>query len=160
VTTSNKRTALKNKVAAAQKRNADRSLGDYAREAADGATSFVKEHPITTVLGGLAIGALIAAVVPGPGRRLRRKASKRGAVMAGILAELASTYGAQLLDGASKAAREGQSRLADLGETVVDSAQRAQRETGSLADSAGDTARSIGKSAVRGLRDLRARMAH
>jgi ElaB/YqjD/DUF883 family membrane-anchored ribosome-binding protein len=157
MTAAQKRTQLKNKVSAAQKRNEERSLGDYAREAADGATSFVKKHPITTVLGGLALGALVAAVVPGPGRRLRKQASKRGAVIAGVVAELAATYGAQFLDRAGKAVSEGQNRLGDLGESLADRARSAGSDASAFAE---ESARGAGKSAVRGWRDLRSRMAH
>lgn len=159
-----KRTELKSKVEAAQKRNekrgADRSLGDYARDAGTGATSFVKEHPITTVVGGLALGVLIASFVPGPGKRLRNKASARSAVLAGALADLAVTYGSQLLEGAEKAASTGRERLGDLGGALGDAARTTGREAGSAAETAGDTARDFGKAAVRTLRDLRSRMAH
>ncbi len=148
-----KRTALKGKITAAEKRNADRSLTDYASEARDGATSFVKEHPITTVVGGVALGVLVASLVPGRGRQMRKKATKRGAVMAGVLADLALTYGTQILDGAGKAARTGQDRLGDLGGTIGDGARDARREAGSFT-------REAGERAVKTLRDLRSRMAN
>jgi hypothetical protein len=125
-----KRTDLKNKIAAAEQRNADRSFGDYARGARDGATSFVKEHPIATLAGGLALGAIVASLLPGPGRRMRKKASARGALVAGTIADLALTYGAQFLDGAGKAAKAGQERASDLGETLGDSARSASRGAG------------------------------
>ncbi|MGX7952538.1 hypothetical protein ACWPM1_08220 [Tsuneonella sp. HG249] len=159
-----KRTELKDKVDAAQKRNQarseDRSLGDYARDAGSSATSFVKEHPITTVVGGLALGVLIASVVPGPGRRLRKKASARSAVLAGALADLAITYGSQLLEGAEKAASTGRDRLGDLGSSIGDGARSAGRDASSAAGKAGDSASEIGKAAMRTLKDLRSRMAH
>ena len=125
-----KRTELKNKIDAAEKRNADRSFGDYARDARDGATTFVKDHPIATIAGGLAIGAMIAAVLPGPGRKIRKKASARGALIAGAIADLALTYGTQFLDGAGKAAKAGQERAGDLGESLSDSARSASRTAG------------------------------
>lgn len=155
-----KRRELKNKVDAAQKRNAERSIGDYARDAGESATSFVKQHPITTVVGGLALGVLIASVVPGPGRRLRKKASARSAALAGVVADLALTYGAQLLDSAEKAADTGGRKLSALGGAIGDSARSAGRGASSAADNAGDTARDLGKAAVRTLRDLRSRMTH
>ena len=162
-----KRTELKNKVDAAQKRNQareERSLGDYARGAGHSATSFVKEHPITTLAGGVAIGVLIAAIVPGPGRRLRKQATKRGAVLAGVLADLAVTYGSQALDGAGKAARSGQSRLGNLGDTLsdalADGARSLRREAGEASDTAGSATREAGKRATRTLRNLRSRMAN
>jgi ElaB/YqjD/DUF883 family membrane-anchored ribosome-binding protein len=166
--TNQKRAELKSKVDAAQKRNQDRqeqrTIGDYAREARDDATSFVKEHPITTLAGGIALGVLVAALVPGPGRRLRKQATRRGAVLAGVLADLAVNYGSQALDGAGKAARSGQSRLGDLGETLSealsDGARSLRREAGEASDSAGSLTRSAGKRASKTLRDLRSRMSN
>ena len=126
-TTNDKRAELKEKIEAAEKRNADRSFGDYARDAADGATSFVKEHPIATVFGGLALGAIVASLLPGPGRRVRKKASARGAVVAGALADLALTYGTRFMTGAEKAAKAGQDRVGDLGETISETARSASK---------------------------------
>ena len=162
-----KRTQLKNKVDAAQKRNEtreQRSFGDYARDAGSSATAFAKEHPITTLAGAAALGILIASVVPGPGRRLRKQATKRGAVLAGVLTDLAVTYGSQALDGAGKAARTGQSRLGDLGETLsealADGARGLRRSAGDAADEAGSLTSDAGKRAARSFRNLRSRMAN
>jgi ElaB/YqjD/DUF883 family membrane-anchored ribosome-binding protein len=166
--TDQKRAELKSKVAAAEKRNHERqeqrTLGDYAREARDDATSFIKEHPITTIAGGIALGVLVASIVPGPGRRLRKKATRRGAVLAGVLADLAVNYGSQALDGAGKAARSGQSRLGDIGETlseaISDGARSLRREAGEASDAAGSLTRAAGKRATRTMRDLRSRMSN
>jgi hypothetical protein len=158
-----KRTELKNKVDAAQKRNQareGRSLGDYARGAGSSATSFVKEHPITTLAGAAAIGILIASIVPGPGRRLRKQATKRGAVLAGVLADLAMTYGSQALEGAGNAARAGQDKLGDLGEALVDGSRNLRRSAGEAADDAGSLTSAVGKRAARTWRDLRSPMAN
>ena len=160
-----KRTELKGKVDAAQKRNTARSqeqsLGDYARDAGSSATSFVKEHPIATVVGGLALGALIASFLPG-GRKVRKKASAKSAMLATALADLALTYGTQFLEASGKAAREGQDRLGDLGGTIAEGARSLGRSAGSLAGDASDNARSAGrgagKSVARTIRDLRSRI--
>jgi len=158
-----KRTELRGKVDAAQKRNSARSkeqsFGDYARDAGSSATSFVKEHPITTVVGGLALGVLVASFLPG-GRKVRKQASAKSAALAAALSELALTYGSQFLEGAGKAASAGRDRLGDLGEAIGDGARSAGRSTGEAAGQAGESARDFGKAAVRTLRDLRSRMAH
>ena len=160
-TKNKKRDELKGKVAAAQKRNEERSMGDYARDARDNATSFVKQHPITTVVGGLALGALIASFLPG-GRKVRKKASAKSAMLATAIADLALTYGSQFFDSASKVAREGQDRLGDIGDSIGDGARSLSRSAGTLAsnasDSAGSTAREAGRSATRTIRDLRSRI--
>ena len=155
-----KRKQMRDKIEAGERRNAERTLGDYAREARDGAASFVKEHPITTVLGGLAIGVVVASLIPGPGKRLRKKATARGSALAAMLTELGMAYGASMLDGLSDAARAGQDKLEDLGDT----ARGLRREAGELAGSTSDRARALsreaGKKAGRSIRDLRARMSH
>lgn len=159
---SDKRTELKNKIDAAEKRNQERgsgqSFGDYARDTRDTATTFVKEHPITTVLGAAAVGILIASVVPGPGRRLRKRATKRGAVLASMLADLAVTYGTQALEGAGNAARTGQNKLGDLGDAIGDGARSMGRGAADFADDAGAIGRDAGKRAARTFRDLRSRI--
>lgn len=149
-----KREELKSKIEAAEQRNADRSFTDYAKDAADGASSFVKEHPLTTLAGGLALGVLIAAIVPGPGRRLRKKATARSAVLAGALADLALAYGAKALEGAEDVAKAGQERIGDLGEAIGDTARdltRSATESASRAiDGASKTAnRAIGSARTR-----------
>lgn len=154
-----KRKELKSKVAAAEKRNSERSVTDYARDAAGEATLFVKQHPITTVVGGLALGVLVASFLPG-GRKVRKQASARSAVLATALADLAMTYGSQFLEGASNAAKAGQDKLGDLGDAIGTGAARASSSAGSAADSAGDNARDIGRAAVKTLRGLRSRITH
>lgn len=153
MTTDQKRANLKGKVAAAQKRNEERSFADYARDAAGEATTFVKAHPIATVLGGLALGAIVASIVPGPGKRLRKKAGARSAVLAGALADLAIKYGSEFLDAAGDAARDGRSKLGDLGETIGDGSRSLRKE-------AGDAAGSATTKVTRAIRDLRSRVAH
>lgn len=164
MTTDHKRTELRGKIEAGERRNADRGLGDYAREARDSATTFVKQHPFATVAGGLAIGAIIAAMVPGPGRRLRKKATARGSALAAMLTELGVAYGAGLLDNLGDAARSGQDKLVDLGDSLGDTARGLRRDAGDLAGNAGDGARKLsreaGEKAGRSIRDLRARMSH
>ncbi|MCT2558034.1 hypothetical protein N0B51_03470 [Tsuneonella sp. YG55] len=150
-----KRKELKKKIEAAEQRNSDRSFGDYARDAADGATSFVKEHPLATLAGGLALGVLVAAIVPGPGRRMRKKASARTAVLAGTLADLALTYGAKFLESAEEAAKAGQERIGDLGETIGDGARDLGR---SASDSASRAIDSASRTANRALGSARSRL--
>ena len=123
-------------------------------------TSFVKQHPITTVVGGLALGVLVASFLPG-GRKVRKQASARSAVLATALADLAMTYGSQFLESASSAAKAGQDKLGDLGDAIGTGAARARNGAQrSAADSAGDNARDIGRAAVKTLRGLRSRITH
>ena len=159
-----KRDELKNRIEAGQQRHANRTVGDYARDARDSATAFVKEHPIATVAGGVAIGVVVASLVPGPGRRLRKKATKRGSALAAVVAELGLAYGTSLLDNIGSAARTGGDRIEDLGDAIGDSARDLRRQASLQGSAAGEAARrltrDVGKSTGRKVRDLRARMAH
>lgn len=147
MTPEEKRAELREKIEAAEARNEQRTLADQAKAAQQTATDFVKAHPLATVAGALAVGATIAAIVPGPGRRLRKKAAKRGSALASALAELGIAYGAQLLDNATQAAHIGQDRLEDIGDTIGDNARSARREAGYLAGEASDTARVLKREA-------------
>lgn len=164
MTPEEKRAELREKIEAAEARNEQRTLADQAKAAQQTATDFVKAHPLATVAGALAIGATIAVIVPGPGPRLRKKATKRGSALAGALAEFGIAYGAQLLESANQAARLGQDRLEDIGDSIGDSARNARREAGYLAGEASDTARvlkrEVGKKANRIARKVQTRLTH
>lgn len=164
MTPEEKRAELRGKIEAAEARNEQRSFADQARAVQEGATDFVKAHPLATLAGALAVGAVIAAIVPGPGRRLRKKAAKRGSALAGMLTELGIAYGTQLLESAGEAARSGHDRLEDLSDTIGDSARSARREADYLASGASDTARilkrKVGKKASRAARKLHQRLTH
>jgi len=159
-----KREELKNRIEAGQQRHANRTVGDYAREARDTATAFVKDHPVATVVGGLAIGVIIASMVPGPGRRMRKQATRRGSALAAMAAEIGLAYGASLIDGLGTAARAGGDRLEDLGDVIGDSAHDLRRKASLQGSAASEGARrltrEVGKKTGRKVRDLRARMAH
>jgi len=162
MTTDEKREELREKIQAGETRNAERTLGEYARDASEKATDFVKEHPIATVAGGLAVGVLLAAIIPGPGRRLSKKVGTRAASFAALAAELGLTYGTGLLDSAGSAARHGQDRLGDVGDTISSTARGLRRDASSRAADAGDTAsmfgRTVSNKANRTLRNLRGRI--
>lgn len=159
-----KREELKNRIEAGEQRHASRTVGDYAREARETATSFVKDHPVATVVGGLAIGVIIASMVPGPGRRMRKKATRRGSALAAMAAEVGMAYGASLIDSLGNAARASGDRLEDLGDAIGDSARDLRRQASFQSSAAGEGARrltrEVGKKTGRKVRDLRTRMAH
>ncbi len=159
-----KREELKNRIDAGQQRHANRTVGDYAREARDNATAFVKQHPVATVVGGVAVGMIVASMVPGPGRRMRKKATKRGSALAAMIAELGATYGATLVDHLGSAARSGSDRLEDFGDAIGDGARDIQRgaaaRTGAASETARRLTRDVGKKTGRRMRDLRSRFSH
>lgn len=158
MTTEEKRDELRERIEAAEARNAERTLGDRAKEAADTATEFVKEHPLATVAGVAVLGIAIGAMTK-PGRRVGRRAG----AMAAYASELGLAYASGLLDSAGDLARTGGDKLEDLGDSIGDSARDARRRAAFQASAANDGARrltrELGKKAGRTMRDLRGRKA-
>ena len=156
-----KRQELKAKIEAAEQRNAGRSFEAYARDAADTATQFVKDHPIAAIAGVAAIGLAIGAMTR-PGRNAGAAAGRRASAFATHAAELGLAYATGLFDAASDAASHGKDRLEDFGDTLTDNAQAAKRRAvftgGNAAALAHSVARSAGKKAGRSSRDLRSRL--
>lgn len=159
MTTEEKRAELREKIEAGEKRNAERTFADTAREAADNATTFVKKHPLAALGGAVVIGLAIGAMTK-PGRRL----TKRGGVLAGLAADAALAYGMTMIDRAGDLARDGQDRLEDFGDSLSDTARHAKREASYLAGTTSDktrsAARGVARKAGRAARDLRARVNH
>jgi len=153
-----KRTQLKQKVSAAQKRNAGRETtttivdraGERAIEAKDKFTEFVREHPIATVAGGLAIGILVSGLFKrSPTRKLGKRAATTAGSLAAIGAELAMSYAQQALEAANEAGKIGAEKLDELGSA----AKSAGRGAAGQASDLGETARSVAKSAGKRLRE-------
>ncbi len=157
-----KRESLRQKIEAGEARHAQRSVAEYARDAREGATRLVKDHPIATLAGALAVGALIAAVVPARGRRFTLGLGRRALSLASLAAEFGMAYGSGLLDTAGKAALSGKDKLEDFGDSMEDGARTLRREAGHRASIAADGAatlrRTVAKKTGRAVRDLRNRM--
>jgi hypothetical protein len=158
-----KRQELKAKIEAAEQRNANRSIEQYARDAAETATQFVKDHPVAAITGvallGLAIGAMTR-----PGRRAGAEAGRRASAFATHAAEIGLAYASGLFDAASDAAKSGKDALEDMGDNLQDNADAARRRARFVGGNAAATARSLareaGKKAGRTSRDLRARISN
>lgn len=158
-TDAEKREALRGKIAAGERRNSQRSFGDQAKAAADGALDYVKANPLTA-LAGVAIGALIIGAFTKPGRKITKKTGK----LANIATEAALAYGLGLLESAGTAASKGQDKLADLGETVGEKARAwqstAAKEGSELSDYLVKAAKRSGKRAGKTIDELRSRLQH
>ena len=132
--------------------------GEQAIETKDKVTAFVREHPIASVAGAIAVGVLISGMFRGsPTRRVGSAAASKAAGLATLGAELAVAYAQRARDAASEAGRAGAERFDDLSDTVGDRARHLRREARHLAAEAGDSARiarrGIGKSLRRRMRD-------
>ena len=147
-----KREALRGKIAAGERRNAQRGF-------ADSAIGYVKANPLKSI-AGVAIGALLIGAMTRPGR----KAGKKAGALATVATEAALAYGLGLMETAGKAASKGQDKLAELGETVGPKARAwqatAAKEGSALSDYLVDAAKRSSKRAGKTIDDLRSRLQH
>lgn len=156
-----KRTQLKQKVAAARKRHEDRGrttvvdrAGERAIEAKDKLVDFVREHPVATVAGGLALGVLISGLFKrSPTRKLGGRAAKTAGSLAAIGAEFALGYATQALTAANEAGKAGAEKLEDLGSTARSAGRDAAERAGELGDAARSATRDAGKRLGKALHD-------
>lgn len=147
-----KRQQIRKKVAAGQARNDDRGrttivdrAGERAIEAKDRFVDFAKEHPVATVVGGVALGVLVSGLFRGsPTRKFGKQAGKQASKLATVGAELAMAYAAQALAATEDARKAGADKLGDLGETALKYGK-------SGSDAATDVARTAGKRIARAI---------
>ncbi len=162
-TDEDKRRQLRDKIAAGEQRNAERTFADQARDAAEAATGFVKRHPLATIAGGITLGLIIGALTR-PGRRLTSRVGRRSGALAALAADAALAYGLRMLDGANDLARTAGDRFEDLGDSVGTQARGLRRDAAYRADIASDALGSVKRSTARKgsrlVRDLRSRFAH
>lgn len=162
-TDAEKREALRGKIAASERRNAERSFADQAKAAADGALDYVKANPLKA-MAGVAVGALLIGAMTGKGRKAGKKAGAKAGALATVATEAALAYGLGLLETAGSAAGKGQDKLADLGETVGEKARAwqstAAKEGSALSDYLVDAAKRSGKRAGKTIDELRSRLSH
>ena len=160
-----KRTQIKKKVAAGQARNQDAGrttivdrAGEAAIEAKDKFTAFAKEHPITTIAGGIAIGILVAGMFKGP-RQAAIKGGSKAAGLAAIGAELALAYAQQAMEAAGEAASVGKEKLGEFGGTAAVTARSAGRTAADRAGEVSETALAVTRDAGKRLgKAIRARI--
>lgn len=162
------RDSLRARIEAAERRNAERSLADQAREAADAAINYTRAHPLTVIGGALAVGLLVGLATR-PGRRIAGRAAhavgaaasgvagtaaagaksvsaRGGSKVATLLGEAAVAYAMKLLDELLEGASTGQDRISDFGEGAANSIKTATETTRSAA-------RKTQASATRAVRD-------
>lgn len=172
-----KRDALRARIEAAERRNAERTLAVQAREAASAAVDYTRAHPLTVIGGALAVGLAIGLLTR-PGRQLAQRAMsgageavtgarnsatsgvKRVAVRSGtqlgtLIGETVMSYVMTMIDEALDTARSGQERAADLGDAA---SAKARKLSVSAADAA-ESATSFSKDFAQEARTAAARLA-
>lgn len=177
-----KRDALRARIEAAERRNAERTLADQAREAATAAVDYTRANPLTVIGGAVAFG-LVLGLLTRPGRRVAGRAlhgagdaisgaatsaksgvksvtAIGGSRLGSMIGEAAITYAMTLIDDVLDAAREGKERAADLGEKAAQEARQLSSSTAQTADTAAkstrvlaDKAREAALGVVRDIRD-------
>lgn len=123
--------------------------------ATDKIVSFAREHPVLLVAGGLALGALAAAVFRGRSGKPAGTGSfaRRAVSLAAAAGEIGLSLSRQAREGAEHVAREGRERISQDSDVVLQRASRiAQeaRDTGQrLASEARDTGQRLASEARR-----------
>lgn len=177
------RDALRARIEAAERRNAERSFADQARAAADAAIDYTRANPLTVVGGAVAFG-LVLGLLTRPGRRVagralhsaggaisgaassatsgvRSVAARGGSRLGTLVGEAAMGYALTVIDDILEAARETKERAGDFGEAAGAQARKlgadASDAAGSTADGTRALARNMRDAALGVVRDIRER---
>lgn len=176
-----KRDSLRARIEAAERRNADRSLADSAREAAKAVADYTRAHPLTVIGGALAVGLAIGLLTR-PGRRVARQvvssasgavsgaaasatsgvkgvAARGGSRIGLMLGEAAIAYIMTLLDDTLETARTGQEKAGEFSGAAGAQARKLRASAGDAVDTAAATSRDLARktrsTATRVVSDLR-----
>jgi ElaB/YqjD/DUF883 family membrane-anchored ribosome-binding protein len=178
------RDELRAKIEARERRIAERTLADEARDAAEAATNYVRENPLKVVGGAIALGIVIGLMTK-PGRRAAARAAtgtasavsnaasgtattvsnaakKRGAALGTLIADAVVAYGIKLIDQALDGVQAGKDKLEDVGDAASAKARDVKRDAGYVAGKASDKTRTVTqrtrRRAARAVRDLKGRV--
>lgn len=139
------RDSLRARIEAAERRNAERTLADQARAAANAAVDYTRANPLTVIGGALVVG-LAVGLLTRPGRQLasrvvhstgdavsgaassatsgvKRLAASGGSRIGTLLGEAAVAYLMTLVDEALDAASEGRDKAGELSEAAGNKAR-------------------------------------
>ncbi|MEO1967993.1 MAG: hypothetical protein ABGW87_04680 [Sphingomonadaceae bacterium] len=163
ITDEERREALRQKIAASEERNAQRTFADQAKDVADSALDYVRENPLKSV-AAVTLGALVIGAMTRRGRKAATKAGKRTSKFAALASDAAIAYAMSLIDAAGDAAETGQRKLSEFGDTVEDRARKLRRsaseETREISGQVQKMARKTGRSTRKRIKDLRSRLTH
>lgn len=162
-----KRDSLRARIEAAERRNAERSLADDARKAAQAAADYTRANPLTVIGGAVAVGLAIGLLTR-PGRQVARRvassatgavsgaassaasgvkgvAASGGSRVGQMLSQAAVTFVLSLIDEALDTARTGQDRAADLGDAAGVQARKLKAGAAQAAGNAADSSRAFAR---------------
>ena len=179
--TDSQRDALRARIEAAERRNAEKTLADQARAAADAAIDYTRANPLTVIGGAVAFG-LVIGLLTRPGRRVAGRAihsagdaisgaassassgvksitARGGSRLGQLIGEAAVAYAMTVIDDVLEAAREGKERAEDLGEAAGTRAKKLSAGASDAAGSAADNTRTLARktrdAALGVVRDIR-----
>jgi ElaB/YqjD/DUF883 family membrane-anchored ribosome-binding protein len=177
------RDALRARIEAAERRNAERSLADQAREAATAAADYTRANPLTVIGGAVALG-LVIGLLTRPGRRVagqalhsageaisdaastassgvKRVTVRSGSRLGEVIGEAVMGYVMTAIEELIDAARTGQERAGELGEAAGKEAKKlsgtASEAAGAAADSTRELVRRTADVAAGVVREIRAK---
>ncbi|MGY6551800.1 MAG: hypothetical protein ACXIT4_07875 [Erythrobacter sp.] len=138
-----KRDALRARIEANERRIAERTLADDARDAAKAAADYTRANPGKVVAGALAVG-IVVGLMTAPGRRLvanaassvtgkkAKPAAETGGRFGALFANAFVAQGLKLLDDVLEEANTGKEHLDELADKFADkvttSAEKLGRE--------------------------------
>lgn len=172
-----KRDALRARIDAAERRNADRTLADQAREAADAAMDYTRANP-AKVIGGAVLVGLVIGLLTRPGRQVASNAARstagaisgaaastsrtakrltsgrRPSLVGRTLGDAIAGYAATFIAEMRHAAHEGKERADELGEVASKRSKRLASDTADAASSAADSTRALARKTADAASDL------
>jgi hypothetical protein len=161
------RDALRARIEAAERRNADRTLADQAREAAEAAVDYTRANPLTVIGGALAVG-LVIGLLTRPGRRMAGRAlhstadtisstassarsgarnltARSGSGLGRMIGQAVMGYAMTMIDEAMETARAGQERAAELGDAAGTQAKKLSANASEAAGTAAGNTRAFAR---------------
>lgn len=167
ISAADSRDALRARIEAAERRNADRTIADQAREAATAAVDYTRANPLTVIGGALAVGLLVGLFTR-PGRRVASKvahsasdaisgaassarsgvgsvASRGGSRLGQMVGEALVSYAMTMIDEVLETARAGQERAGEIGDAAASQAKTITARTTEAAGSAADSTRALAR---------------
>lgn len=165
--TDDKRDSLRARIEAAERRNADRTLADNARQAAQAAADYTRANPLIVIGGAVAVGLAIGLLTR-PGRQVARRAASSatsavsgaassaasgvkgmtasgGSRLGRMLGDAAVAYVLTLIDEALDSARTGQDRAADLGDAAEAQARKLKAGATQMAGKTAENSRALAR---------------
>lgn len=179
--TNDSRDALRARIEAAERRNAERTLADDARDAAKAAADYTRANPLAVIGGAVAVG-LVIGLLTQPGRRaakqvvnsasdavsgatssatsgLKSITARGGSRIGTMFGEAVLAYVMTLIDEAMETARAGQDRAGELGDAAGTQARKIKTGAVQAAEAAADNSKTLARKtrdqAERVVNDLR-----